>query len=45
MAFEIEQGQVLLKKVPPLDWDYLDAVAGTLGEWASEADEVAYSDL
>ncbi|GAA6616398.1 AbrB/MazE/SpoVT family DNA-binding domain-containing protein [Scytonema sp. NUACC26] len=45
VAFEIIQGQVVLKKVQPFDWDYLDAVAGTLSEWASEADEEAYHDL
>ena len=45
VAFEIEHGQVVLKKVPPLDWDYLHTVAGTLSEWASEADEEAYRDL
>lgn len=45
VAFEIKHGQVVLKKVPSLDWDYLDTVAGTLSEWASEADEEAYRDL
>lgn len=45
VAFEIEQGQVVLKKVLPLDWEYLSAVSGTLSEWASEADESAYGDL
>jgi AbrB family looped-hinge helix DNA binding protein len=45
VAFEIVQGQVVLKKVQFLDWDYLEAVAGTLNEWASEADESAYRDL
>lgn len=45
VAFEIQQGQVVLKKVPSLDWDYLNAVSQTLGEWASEADEAAYHEL
>lgn len=45
VAFEIVQGQVILKKARQIDWDYLDAVAGTLNEWASEADEEAYRDL
>ncbi|WP_236738886.1 AbrB/MazE/SpoVT family DNA-binding domain-containing protein [Chroogloeocystis siderophila] len=45
VAFEIESGQVILKKVPSLDWNYLNAVAETLGEWESAADEEAYSDL
>lgn len=45
IGFEIIQGQVVLKKVQPLDWDYLDTVSGTLSEWRSQADEEAYSDL
>lgn len=44
VAFEIQSG-VVLKKVPPLDWDYLNAVAGNMGEWTSAADEKAYRDL
>jgi AbrB family looped-hinge helix DNA binding protein len=45
VGFEIKEGQVVLKKAPPLDWEYLDAVAQTLSEWSSAADEEAYSDL
>ena len=45
VAFEIQSGQVVLKKVPQMDWDYLNAVAGTMSEWMSEADEEAYRDL
>lgn len=45
IAFEIESGQVTLKKVPPLDWDYLESVTETLSEWASPADDEAYRDL
>lgn len=45
VAVEIQQGQVVLKKVPPRDRDYLDAVAETLSEWTSAADEEAYGDL
>ena len=45
VAFEINQGQVVLKKVPPLDWEYLNAVTETLSEWTSAADEEAYGDL
>jgi len=44
VAFEIRSG-VALKKVPPLDWDYLSAVAETMSEWTSAADEEAYRDL
>ncbi len=45
VAFEINQGQVVLKKVLPLDWEYLNAVTETLSEWTSAADEEAYGDL
>lgn len=33
------------KPYKPVDTEYLDGLASTLGEWASEADEVAYRDL
>jgi antitoxin PrlF len=45
IIFEIDNGQVVLKKLSPLDWEYLESVAQTLGEWSSLADEEAYSDL
>jgi antitoxin PrlF len=45
IIFEIDNGQVVLKKLSPLDWEYLESVAQTLGEWSSLADEQAYSDL
>ena len=45
IIFEIEEEKVVLKKVSPVDWEYLKSVAATLGEWSSEADEEAYSDL
>ena len=45
VAFEIQSGQVVLKKVLQMDWDYLNAVAETMREWTSAADEDAYRDL
>ena len=45
VQFEIEDERVVLSKLPDLDWDYLEAVSETLGEWASAADEEAYADL
>jgi bifunctional DNA-binding transcriptional regulator/antitoxin component of YhaV-PrlF toxin-antitoxin module len=45
VAVKIQQVQVGLTKIIPLDEDYLDAVAGTLNEWVSAADEEAYRDL
>lgn len=45
VIFEIENEKVVLKKLSPLDWEYLESVSTTLSEWSSEADEEAYSDL
>ena len=45
VIFEIEDEKVVLKKLSTLDWEYLDSVSATLGEWSSEADEEAYRDL
>jgi AbrB family looped-hinge helix DNA binding protein len=42
---ETENGAVQVKRVQPTDVEYLRAVEGTLGEWASPADEEAYRDL
>jgi AbrB family looped-hinge helix DNA binding protein len=45
VVFEIEEDRVFIKKLPPLDLDYLNAITGTLSEWASPEDEEAYRDL
>lgn len=45
VIFEIENDRVVLKKLSPLDWEYLESVSATLGEWSSQADEEAYNDL
>ncbi|MHB9101842.1 MAG: AbrB/MazE/SpoVT family DNA-binding domain-containing protein [Sulfuricella sp.] len=45
VAFELENGVVRLRRVVPLDVEYAKALAGTLGEWASENDEEAYRGL
>ena len=45
VAFEIEGGQVAVRKSQPADLDYLKGVEETLSEWASEADEHAYANL
>lgn len=44
VAVEIQSG-VMLKKVPHMDWNYLNAVAETMSEWTSAVDEKAYCDL
>ena len=40
-----QEEEVLIKKVSPIDWEYLESVSDTLSEWSSKADEEAYSDL
>lgn len=35
-------GTATVRRVQPLDLEYLRAVEGTLGEWAGAADEEAY---
>ena len=41
----IEGGTARVRRVDPLDLDYLRALEGTLSEWNSSADEEAYRDL
>lgn len=38
-------GSATVRRVQPMDMEYLRAVEGTLGEWAGAADEEAYRDL
>ena len=38
-------GRVQVRRVQPMDLDYLCAVEGTLSEWAGAADEEAYGGL
>lgn len=40
-----EDGTARVRRVQPLDIEYLRAVEGTLSEWAGEADEEAYRGL
>ena len=43
IAWEIgTDGTATVRRVQPLDLEYLRAVEGTLGEWAGAADEEAY---
>jgi AbrB family looped-hinge helix DNA binding protein len=39
------EGQVVVKRVEPLDLDYLAAISGTLSEWDSAEDDEAFRDL
>ena len=45
LAFDIDDGQIRLRKARPVDLAFSQALEGTLGEWQSEADEEAYRDL
>ncbi|MFN3630708.1 MAG: AbrB/MazE/SpoVT family DNA-binding domain-containing protein [Casimicrobiaceae bacterium] len=46
IAWEIgADGTAIVRRVQPLDIEYLRALEGTLSEWASSADEEAYRDL
>jgi antitoxin PrlF len=45
VAFEIENGVVRLSKASALDLAFAGAVAGTLTEWQSAADDEAYREL
>ncbi len=40
-----ENGSARVKRISPLDEEYLKAIEGTLSEWETAADEEAYRDL
>ena len=41
----VEPGVVQVRRLQPLDVEYLHAIEGTLDEWQSPADEEAYREL
>jgi bifunctional DNA-binding transcriptional regulator/antitoxin component of YhaV-PrlF toxin-antitoxin module len=45
IVFEIDQAGVHLRKAPPTDQAFTQALQGTLSEWDSVADDEAYADL
>jgi AbrB family looped-hinge helix DNA binding protein len=46
IAWEIEaDGRVAVRRIQPLDVEYLQAVQGTLSEWHTAEDEKAYGKL
>jgi len=45
VAFDVAKGKVRLRRATPIDLAYASAVAGTLAEWDSKADENAFRDL
>lgn len=45
IAFDIEGDAIQVRKARPIDLAFAKGLEGTLGEWASEADEKAYRGL
>ena len=46
IAWEVgPNGVATVRRVQPMDLEYMRAVEGTLSEWAGAADEEAYRDL
>ena len=46
IAWEIEpDGRIAVRRIQPLDVEYLQAVQGTLNEWHTAEDEKAYGRL
>jgi AbrB family looped-hinge helix DNA binding protein len=42
---QVVAGEVRVRRVEPMDLEYLRALEGTLSEWAGAADEAAYDGL
>jgi antitoxin PrlF len=40
-----EDGTATVRRVQPIDIEYLRAIEGSLGEWAGAADDEAYREL
>ena len=45
LSWELDDRSVRLRVVSPVDLDYLRGVEASLSEWASDADEAAFSGL
>ena len=45
IAFEVRGDHLVVRKVTPVQDDYLRGLSDVLGEWASSEDEVAWRDL
>ncbi len=46
IAWEVDEaGTATVRRVQPMDLEYLRAIDGTLDEWAGAADEEAYREL
>jgi AbrB family looped-hinge helix DNA binding protein len=42
---DLGNGEVRVRRVEPLDLEYLRAIEGTLSEWSGAEDEAAYAQL
>lgn len=45
IGFEVEGNEVRLRRATPLDLAFAQALAGTLTEWSSPQDDIAFKDL
>ncbi len=45
IAFEVRDGDVIIRKIQAFDFEYHQALTGTLSEWSSKEDDEAYEDL
>lgn len=45
VGFEIIEDHVVIKKILPLDIEFVQALESTLSEWSSKEDDEAYRDL
>ena len=45
VGFDVENEKVVLKKVSPMDVEYLKAVEHTLSEWGTQKDDELFKDL
>ncbi len=46
LAWEVqEDGKISVRRIEPIDVDYISALSGTLSEWSSAEDDKAYRDL
>lgn len=45
VGFEIDGNEVRLRRATPLDLAFTQALEGTLTEWSTKADELAFKDL
>ena len=46
LAWDIQNnGEISVRRIEPIDIDYLSALIGTLSEWNSAEDDEAYCDL